>query len=46
MKIINRMIFFLLGKKAYSKKSKGRIWRGKYFVSKGRIDKGEIIFFC
>jgi hypothetical protein len=39
------ILFFLFGKKAHSKKSRGRLWRGRYRVTKGIVEKGDMIFF-
>jgi hypothetical protein len=37
--------WFRLGVAVHSSTSKGRIWRGWYYVANGKIDKGDIIVF-
>ena len=45
MKFIRKFFYFFVGKKAHSTKSKGKLWRGRYYVSKGTVKKGDMIFF-
>ncbi len=42
---LRRILFSLFGTKACSKDSSGRMWRGQYFVTKGRIYKGDMIYY-
>jgi len=44
-KIINKIIFWFFGKSAHTKKSKGYIKGGKYLIFKGKVDKGDMIFY-
>ena len=45
MKILRRILCYFFGKKAYSKDSCGKIYKGRYYVRKGYVEKGDMVFF-
>ena len=44
MKILRRIFFLFVGRQAYTKNSKGKLWKNNYFIKNGYVNKGEMIF--
>jgi len=44
LKKLRRLIFYFIGKPAYSKNSSGKMWHNKYFIFTGNVNKGDMIF--
>lgn len=44
-KMVKRIFFIFAGRKAHTKHSEGKIWRGDYFVLRGKVFPGDVIYF-
>ena len=43
-KIISTIKIQLFGIKAYTKNSEGKIYRGEYYLYKGKVEIGDLVF--
>ncbi len=44
MKFIKKLVIKILGKSAYTKNSKEKLYKGEYFAIKGKVNMGDLIF--
>lgn len=45
MNILRRIFYVFFGKKAHSKNSHGKLYKGMYYVRKGSVGKGDMLFY-